>query len=58
MAHLVAEGATNREVAVELHLSVKGVEYHLGNIFRKLGIDSRRRLRHVLPPGPGTRESP
>ncbi len=45
VARLVAEGATNREVARELYLSVKGVEYHLGNIFAKLGIRSRRQLR-------------
>lgn len=58
VARLVAEGATNREVAAELFLSVKGVEYHLGNIFGKLGITSRRQLRPlsaraVLGGGPG-----
>ncbi len=55
VARLVAEGATNREVARELYLSVKGVEYHLGNIFAKLGIRSRRQLRplagRVIPRG-------
>lgn len=45
IARLVAQGATNREAAAELFLSVKGVEYHLGNIFAKLGISSRRQLR-------------
>ncbi len=48
VARLVADGATNREVAAQLYLSVKGVEYHLGNIFAKLGISSRRQLRAVL----------
>lgn len=44
VARLVAAGRTNREVAAELMVSVKTVEYHLGNIFGKLGIRSRRRL--------------
>ena len=48
VARLVAEGATNREVARELYLSVKGVEYHLGNIFAKLDISSRRQLRPLM----------
>ncbi len=50
VARLVAEGATNREVAAELFLSVKGVEYHLSNIFGKLGISSRRQLRPLSAP--------
>jgi DNA-binding CsgD family transcriptional regulator len=44
VARLVASGRTNREVAAELMVSVKTVEYHLANIFGKLGIRSRRRL--------------
>jgi DNA-binding CsgD family transcriptional regulator len=44
VARLVASGRTNREVAAELVVSVKTVEYHLANIFGKLGIRSRRRL--------------
>jgi DNA-binding NarL/FixJ family response regulator len=42
---LVAKGMTNREVAEELYVSEKAVEYHLRNIFGKLGIRSRRELR-------------
>jgi DNA-binding CsgD family transcriptional regulator len=48
IARLVADGRTNREVAAELILSVKTVEFHLANVFRKLGIRSRRQLRAVL----------
>jgi DNA-binding CsgD family transcriptional regulator len=48
VARLVADGATNREVAAQLYLSVKGIEYHLGNIFAKLAITSRRQLRSAL----------
>ena len=41
VAELVAKGLTNREVAAELFLSVKTVEFHLGRIYAKLGIRSR-----------------
>jgi DNA-binding CsgD family transcriptional regulator len=41
---LVAQGMTNRQVAAELYVSTKAVEYHLRNIFGKLGITSRRQL--------------
>lgn len=37
----VAGGKRNREVAEELHLSVNTVEFHLRNIFAKLGATSR-----------------
>jgi DNA-binding CsgD family transcriptional regulator len=38
---LVAAGKTNKEVAVDLHLSHKTVARHLSNIFTKLGVRSR-----------------
>jgi DNA-binding CsgD family transcriptional regulator len=46
---LVAEGATNREVAAQMFLSHRTVEYHLRSVFSKLGISSRAELirRHV-----------
>ena len=44
VARLVATGLINREVAAELYVSVKTVEYHLRNIFIKLDITSRREL--------------
>ncbi|WP_132426516.1 LuxR C-terminal-related transcriptional regulator [Pseudonocardia endophytica] len=46
---LVARGMTNREVAAELYVTDKAVEYHLGNVFAKLGIRSRRALRDLTP---------
>ena len=44
VAHLVAEGKTNREVAGELFVSVKTVEANLTRIFHKLGVRSRAEL--------------
>ena len=44
VARLVASGKSNREVAAELYLSTKTIEYHLGNIFAKLGVRSRHEL--------------
>lgn len=46
VARMVATGATNREVAEKLFLSVKTVEAHLGRIYGKLGVRSRTELAH------------
>jgi len=48
IAELAAEGKTNQQIARVLFVSAKTVEYHLGNIFAKLGIPSRRQLRTAL----------
>ena len=45
IARLVATGATSREVGAQLFLSPRTIEAHLRNIFRKLGITSRRQLK-------------
>jgi DNA-binding CsgD family transcriptional regulator len=44
IARLVAKGASNRDVAAELFLSPRTVEYHLRKVFTKLGISSRTEL--------------
>ena len=44
----VAQGRTNREVAAALFLSAKTIEYHLGSIYRKLGIRRRTELAGAL----------
>ncbi len=44
VARLVASGKSNREVADELYLSTKAIEYHLGNVFAKVNVRSRHEL--------------
>jgi DNA-binding CsgD family transcriptional regulator len=49
VARLVVAGCSNREAASQLVLSVKTVEFHLSNIFSKLGVRSRSQLILELP---------
>ncbi|WBQ06487.1 ATP-binding protein [Kribbella sp. CA-293567] len=48
VAELVVQNLSNREVAARLHVTPKTIEYHLRNIFAKLGITSRRDLARAL----------
>ena len=48
VAAVVAEGTTNREAAARLFLSPHTVDYHLRQIFRKLGIGSRVELARLM----------
>lgn len=45
VTRLVVSGMTNREVSAELMLSTKTVEFHLSNIYTKLGVRTRSELR-------------
>jgi DNA-binding CsgD family transcriptional regulator/tetratricopeptide (TPR) repeat protein len=48
---LVATGMTNREVAAEMMLSVKTVQFHLTRVYAKLGVRSRSELAARAPRG-------
>jgi DNA-binding CsgD family transcriptional regulator len=48
IARAAASGATTREVAAQLFLSPKTVEWHLGRVYRKLGVRSRSDLAQAL----------
>jgi DNA-binding CsgD family transcriptional regulator len=46
--NLIAQAATNRSVAQQLHLSTHTVKTHLHNAFAKLGITSRAQLTQLM----------
>ncbi|MGD1252987.1 AAA family ATPase [Mycobacterium seoulense] len=48
VVHLIAQGATNRDVAQQLHLSPHTVKTHVHNAFAKLGITSRSQLAQLM----------
>jgi DNA-binding NarL/FixJ family response regulator/tetratricopeptide (TPR) repeat protein len=48
VARLVVDRRTNTEIAAELFLSVKTVESHMRNMFRKLGVSSRAELARAV----------
>ncbi|WP_028643825.1 LuxR family transcriptional regulator [Nocardioides sp. URHA0020] len=48
VARLAATGLTNREIAEQLVVTVKAVEWHLSHVYRKLGIHSRGALAASL----------
>ncbi len=50
IAGLLADGMTTREAAAAIFVSPKTVEYHLGHVYRKLGIHSREELAAAFQP--------
>ena len=48
IALLLAGGSTTREAAAAMFLSPKTIEYHLRNVYRKLGIHSREELAEAM----------
>jgi DNA-binding NarL/FixJ family response regulator len=44
IAGLVAAGMTNRQIAGQLYLSPRTIDYHLRKVFTKLGLASRTEL--------------
>jgi DNA-binding CsgD family transcriptional regulator len=58
IALMLAGGSTTRQAAAALYLSPKTVEYHLRNVYLKLGVNSRSALKTALRAGGAGPEAP
>lgn len=52
VAQLAADGMSNREIAEHLVVTIKAVEWHLSNVYRKLEIPGRQGLLDRMRPVP------
>jgi DNA-binding NarL/FixJ family response regulator len=48
VAHLIGKGLSNPEIAAELFISRKAVEFHLSNVYAKCGLRGRQQLRRLV----------
>jgi DNA-binding NarL/FixJ family response regulator len=48
VARMAADGDKNREIADQLGVTIKAIEYHLANTYRKLGIRGRTELARMF----------
>jgi DNA-binding CsgD family transcriptional regulator len=51
VAQLAGTGQSNRQIADALFVTVKNIEWHLGNVYRKLDIRGRAQLAAALDAG-------
>ncbi|ANN15863.1 hypothetical protein SD37_09540 [Amycolatopsis orientalis] len=47
IAQLARTGYTNKQIAEKLCLTIRTVEFHLSNVYRKLGVSGRRELKNA-----------
>ena len=52
VAELAGDGASNPQIAAQLYISPRTVEYHLHKVFTKLSINSRHQLAGALERSP------
>jgi ATP/maltotriose-dependent transcriptional regulator MalT len=55
VARAAAAGKSNRQIAAELYISVKTVEFHLAQILARLGVDTRTQIAGALAADPQAR---
>jgi DNA-binding CsgD family transcriptional regulator len=54
VAQAAAAGKSNRQIAAELYISVKTVEFHLAQILARLGVDTRTQIGDALAATPAS----